>query len=252
VRPRWFLAAVMLPVGTSERDVRALFASTRAALAEIGATLVGGHTEITDAVVRPVVVGQMLGLAEDGHIVETGGARPGDAIVQVGAAPIEAAAVLATEAANRLDDLDATLLRRAREAAVDPGISVVEAALAATGLGACALHDPTEGGIATGLQELAEASGTKIRLDATALLWFEPGRAVCERLGADPWGALASGCLLAAFPADAAEAACHELDERGFTTAVIGTAAAGSGIETGDGTPLARFARDEVARVLAD
>jgi hydrogenase maturation factor len=251
VRPRWFLAAVMLPVGTTEAEVRALFASTREALAEVGASLVGGHTEITAAVVRPVVVGQMLGLAEDGHVVATGGARPGDAIVQVGPAPIEAASVLAAEAADRLRDVDAALLERARESVNDPGVSVVEAALAATALGATALHDPTEGGLATGLQELASASGLQIRMDA-APRWFEPGRVVCERLGADPWGALASGCLLAAFPGESAASACRELHSRGFDAHALGFAAQGSGVDDADGHPLPTFARDEVARVLAD
>jgi hydrogenase maturation factor len=251
VRPRWFLAAVMLPVGTTEADVRALFASTRAALDAVGASLVGGHTEITAAVVRPVVVGQMLGLAEDGHVVATGGARPGDAIVQIGAAPIEAAAVFAAEAADRLGGIDATLLELARESLNDPGVSVVEAALAATALGATALHDPTEGGLATGLQELASASGLRIRLDATPH-WFLPGRVVCERLGADPWGALASGCLLAAFPGESAAAACRTLRSRGFDATALGCATKGSGVDDADGRPLPTFPRDEVARVLAD
>jgi hydrogenase expression/formation protein HypE len=250
VRPRWFLAAVLLPVGTSEDDVRALFASTRAALETVGASLVGGHTEITDAVVRPVVVGQMLGFAEDGHVVATGGARPGDAIVQVGAAPIEAAAVLAAEAGPRLTGLDPALLLRARSAASDPGVSVVEAALAATALGATALHDPTEGGLATGLQELASASGLQIRL-TTAPRWFEPGLAVCERLGADPWGALASGCLLAAFPGEGADAACRALASGGFDASAIGAATSGAGVLRADGSPVPVFPVDEVARVLA-
>jgi hydrogenase maturation factor len=74
VRPRWFLAAVLLPEGTSAKQVRALFRATREALEEIGATLVGGHTEVTAAVTQPVVVGQMLGLSEDGHFVRSGGA----------------------------------------------------------------------------------------------------------------------------------------------------------------------------------
>jgi hydrogenase maturation factor len=252
VRPRWFLAAVLLPDGSSEREVRGIFASTRAALEAVGATLVGGHTEVTDAVARPVVVGQMLGLAEDGHVVRTGGAEPGDAIVQAGAAPIEGAAVLAAEAPERLSGVDAELQRRAREALVDPGISVVEAALLATEIGARALHDPTEGGLATGLHELAEASKLKIRLDGAPVLWFEPGLAVCGALAADPWGTLASGTLLAAFPAERADAACGALAARGVPARAIGTALPGHGVEHGDGRPLPRFDRDEVARVLAE
>jgi hydrogenase maturation factor len=251
VRPRWFLAAVLLPEGTEAAGVRELFESMRAGAAAAGVALVGGHTEVTAAVRQPVVVGQMLGLAEDGRFVPTGGARPGDAIVQAGPAPIEAAAVLAAEARGRLEALDVATLARASAALREPGISVVEAALAAAALGATALHDPTEGGLATGLAELAEASGVHLELDAERVLWFEPGRAVCRALGADPWGALASGALLAAFPADAAAPACEALAKRGIPAHVIGRATAGSGVALRDGTPLPEFARDEVARVLS-
>jgi hydrogenase maturation factor len=250
VRPRWFLAAVLLPVGTRTADVRALFASMRRALEPTGIALVGGHTEVTEAVVQPVVVGQMLGHT-DGRFVATGGARPGDVVVQVGTVPVEGAAVLAAEAGDRLGDLPAALRSRAEQAFREPGISVVAPALAAATLGASALHDPTEGGLATGLHELADASGQGLRVDADAVLWFEPGVAVCEALGADPWGTLASGALLAAFPAERVEAACRALEALGPPVRAIGRVVAGSGVQQTDGRPLRRFERDEVARVLA-
>ncbi len=251
VRPRWFLAAVLLPEGSGEAEVRELFASLRAGAEEAGVTLVGGHTEVTAAVRQPVVVGQMLGLAPDGRIVLTGGARPGDAIVQAGPAPVEAAAVLAAEARDRLDSVDVATLARACGALREPGISVVEAALAASELGASALHDPTEGGLATGLAELAEASGVRIVVDPERVIWFEPGRAVCRALGADPWGALASGALLAAFPPDRAAPACEALARLGIPAHVIGSAQAGAGVVLRDGRALPEFTRDEVTRTLA-
>jgi len=250
VRPRWFLAVVLLPEGALEAEARALFASLAEGVAEAGVALVGGHTEVTSAVNQPVVVGQMLGLAEDHRFVPTGGVRPGDAIVQAGPAPVEAAAVLAGEAGARLAALDVATLARARGALREPGISVVEAALAAAALGATALHDPTEGGLAAGLAELALASGVALSIDAERVLWFEPGRAVCHALGADPWGALASGALLAAFPPELAGAACDALAKRGIPAHAIGRAEAGSGVTFRDGAPLPDFARDEVVRVL--
>ncbi len=251
VRPRWFLAAVLLPEGTSARQVRALFQAMRSALAEVGATLVGGHTEVTDAVTRPVVVGQMLGLSEDGHFVRSGGVRVGDRVLQIGPAPVEGAAVLAREAASRLSGLPDELLARAREGLHQPGISVVEPALLAAELGASALHDPTEGGLAAGLHELAEASGLGLRIDPERVLWFEPGRAVCEALGADPWGTLASGTLLAAFAGSRAADAQARLEARGFAVGSIAQAAPGRGAVRTDGRALPRFEQDEVARVLA-
>jgi hydrogenase maturation factor len=250
VRPRWFTAVVLLPAGTSEAEVRAMFDTMCRTLEALDVALVGGHTEVTEAVVQPVVVGQMFGWS-DGSFVRTGGAMPGDRIVQVGGAPVEAAAVLAAEASNRLGDIDAAVLARAREAIESPGISVVEPALLAAGHGASSLHDPTEGGLAEGLWELAGASGVRIRLDTDAVTWFEPGRIVCEALGASPWGALASGTLLAAFPEASLDGACAALRERGHDANVIGRAELGEGVVAGDGAPLERFPRDEVARVLS-
>jgi hydrogenase maturation factor len=253
VRPRWFLATVMLPLGSNESDVRALFASIAATIREVGATLVGGHTEVTAAVVKPVVVGQMIGLAEDGRFVSTGGVRVGDAIVQVGPAPVEGAAVLAREVADRLTEIqiDPDIVRAAARALDVPGISVVEAALAAAALGASALHDPTEGGIASGLHEMAAASGVALRVHGDRVLWFEPGIAVCRALGADPWSTLASGTLIAAFGPDEAGSAVASLSERGHHAAVVGVAEVGAGVSDSEGRVIEWPPRDEVARILS-
>ena len=144
------------------------------------------------------------------------------------------------------------VLEGARRALLDPGISVVGPALLAAELGASALHDPTEGGLSAGLAELAEASGVALRVDTGRALWFEPGRAVCRALGADPWGTLASGALLAAFPPDRLTAALGALSERGFAARELARAESGHGVRDSAGRTLPRFARDEVARILAE
>ncbi len=251
VRPRWFLAVVLVPPGTTEPVIRDLFATMQGSLLSIGAHLVGGHTEVTQAVARPIVVGQMLGIAESGRFVPTGGLRPGDLVIQVGPVPVEGAAVLAQEAGGRLGGVDPTLLAAARGALDRPGISVVEPALLAAYLGATALHDPTEGGLAGGLHEMAHASGVHILVDQRAVLWFEPGRELCRVIGADPWSTLASGCLLAAFPPERAESALRAFVDRGHLAATIGTAQPGSGVHDAEGHPIPWPERDEVARVLS-
>jgi hydrogenase maturation factor len=250
VRPRWFLATVLFPPGSSASQVRKLFGTIRRSLDDIGAHLVGGHTEVTDAVNRPVVVGQMLGLAENGRYVSTGGVRPGDVVLQVGPVPVEGAAVLATEAADRLGQLDPAVLQAARSALSDPGISVVEAALLAAGDGTVAMHDPTEGGLAAGLHELAAASGVGLVVDRHAVLWFDPGTAVCDALGADPWATLASGCLLAAFPPQRAARALEALT-RHWPAAIIARARPGSGVHDQTGSTIPWPERDDVSRLLS-
>lgn len=251
VRPRWYLAVILLPSGSTEAMVRDVFANMRDGLAHVGASLVGGHTEVTPAVTQPLVVGQFLGIAEDGKFVTTGGMRPRDVLLQVGLAPIEGAAVLGREAADRLTGLDPGVLDEALGALDHPGISVVEPALLAAELGASAMHDPTEGGLAAGLHEMAEASGVRVRVDLSSVLWFAPGRAICDALAADPLATLASGALLAAFPPDRAGPALRALARHGYAASDIGRAVEGSGVCDADGRPLAWPERDEVARLLS-
>ena len=248
-RPRWFLACVLLPEGSTREDVEALFAGMRHALDRVGAVLVGGHTEVTRAVRQPLVVGQMLGIATE-RTVPTGGLRPGDAVVQVGPAPVEGAAVLAQVLpAERLAMVSARVTDAAGAALDTPGISVVEPALAAARAGASALHDPTEGGLSAGLHEMAEASGVAIVLEPKRILWFEPGVELCAVAELDPWGTLASGTLLAGFASDRTDGAVHDLARAGHSVSVIGRAAHGCGVTFTGGAPLTRFERDELSRL---
>jgi hydrogenase expression/formation protein HypE len=249
-RPRWFLAVVLVPPGSAEELVRDLFEGLQAALAEIGAALVGGHTEVTSAVNRPVVIGQMIGIVEKGAIVTTAGFAPGDVVLQVRPAPIEGAAVLAREASDRLGGVDIVVQEEARAALERPGISLVEPALLAVALGAKALHDPTEGGLAGGLHEMATAAGVEILVDRAAVLWFDPGLAVCRALDCDPWSTLASGTLLAAFTAHGAEEAVASFQEHAYAAAVIGSVRHGTGVRDTEQAPLPYPERDEVARLL--
>lgn len=250
-RPRWFLAVFLLPEGTTESDVAGMFDSMREALERLDIVLVGGHTEVTSAVVQPVVTGQMLGFREDGVFIRTGGVSAGDVVLQIGAAPVEGAAVLAHEMKGALGDVDPAVLRQAAGAIQNPGISVVAPALLAATLGVTAMHDPTEGGLSAGLHEMAEASGVALRIDRDAALWYEPGIALCEAVGADPWGMLASGTLLAAFPATLAAQAVREFAGKGYAVSRIAQAEAGMGAAFTDGTALRRYEQDELSRVLA-
>jgi hydrogenase expression/formation protein HypE len=250
-RPRWFLAVVLVPPDSAEGELRELFAVLQATVEVVGATIVGGHTEITTAVTQPVVFGAMLGITERGAIVETAGLVPGDVLLQVRPVPIEGAAVLANEAGERLQGIDGGTVALARAALDDPGISVVEPALLATRLGARALHDPTEGGLLMGLNEMAVAGGVALRVDRNAALWFEPGVAVCQALGADPWSTLASGTLLAGFSEAAVPEAIAAFEASGHAVAALASVEAGQGVIASDGTPLTPRERDEVARVRA-
>jgi hydrogenase maturation factor len=252
--PQWFLAALMLPQDFREDGVAPIFHQLSEACGQLEIALVGGHTEVTSAVTRPILVGCMLGEAPPGGFVTTAGAQPGDVVVLYGAAGVEGTAILAREAAELLGNrgLPDDLIARGREFLFDPGISVVRTALAAAACGVTAMHDPTEGGIATGLAELACASGAGLEVDASEIPVLPTTRAVCECLGLDPLGLIASGSLLATAGTDAAERLLSVAREMKCEAAVIGRVVGqteGLTMVAGrERKPLRQFARDELAR----
>jgi hydrogenase expression/formation protein HypE len=180
--PCWFMATVLLPGSrANEQLAEEIFAQIHTACAAIGVSLVGGHTEITHGLDRPIVVGAMLGEAAHEQLVIPSGARPGDAILLTKGIAVEGTAIMAREKANELREFDAAFLERCRNFLTEPGLSVVRDAAIATSAGRVhAMHDPTEGGLATGLYELAQASGLGLMIEADAVPVYLETQALCR------------------------------------------------------------------------
>jgi hydrogenase maturation factor len=256
-RPRWFFAVLLLPEGrVLASTAEAITADIAATCRALGVSLCGGHTEVTTGLERPVVIGQMLGEVEKDRLLRKDRLEVGDRILLTRGAALEGTAILAREKRDILHSrLDAALLARARALLFDPGISVVEDARTAAAAGRVrAMHDPTEGGIATGLWELARAGARGLRVVAGAIPILPETRAVCDVFGLDPLRLIASGALLiAAAPAEA-PAIVRALETRGTPTVDVGEirpAEEGIRIEvSGRSGPLEPADRDEIARVL--
>ncbi len=254
-RPAWFLATALLPPGAPDALPGAIFDQITAACAGLGIELVGGHTEVTVGIERPIIVGAMLGEAARDEIVTGENIRTGDRVLMTGGVAIEGTALLAREAAAELaaKGVDASLLTRAQAMLFDPGISVVADAQAL-----CAecrprlMHDPTEGGIATALRELAAAANATLRVDPETIRVYDETRAICAALELDPMGLLASGALLAIISAEdeARLASRRNIEDSNWRT--IATVESGPArVILGAGDPATlfpTFARDELAR----
>ena len=256
--PRWLLVTLLLPEGTRSEAVSALFGQLRDACRTLGVSLIGGHTEITHGIERPIAVGAMLGEVAKEDAVLTAGARPGDALVLTKGYAIEGAAILARESADalRAAGLDAGAIARAARLLFDPGISVVrDAAIARAAADIHAMHDPTEGGVATALHELCEAAQVGVVVESAALPLLPECEAVCAALGLDPLGLIASGALLATVAPEHAEPLVSALEREGVPARVIGRVtehAEGMRMRTPSGErELPRFDRDELARFLS-
>jgi hydrogenase maturation factor len=235
-----------------------LFAQLAEACEEMEVTLVGGHTEVTYGLDRPVIAGTMLGEVAKDKLVTTGGARVGDAIVLTKGVPIEGAALIAREREAELiaRGVAPATIRRARRLLRSPGLSVLpEAEIAGELATVHAMHDPTEGGVATALWELAEAAGVGLRIDGDRIIVRPEGQEICRAFGLDPLGTLASGALLLTLaPADAA-IVIHALARESIDCHYIGQVVPReSGVVLVEGArerPLPVFAQDEVTRVFS-
>jgi hydrogenase expression/formation protein HypE len=255
--PRWFLATCLLPEGrTTEAEVTALFAQLGAACERQGVVLVGGHTEVTPGLERPIVVGTMLGEVDKTRLVTTGGARPGDVLVLTKGVPLEGTSIIARARADELRarGYDEAWLARARGTLARLSV-VPEALLAADLVRVHAMHDPTEGGVATALWELADAAGVGLVVEAERIPVLAEGAALCREFGLDPLGTIASGALLLALgPADAG-ILLHALAREGIEAAFIGRVVPREAgvVLTRGGQPgtLPRFEQDEITRLLA-
>src|SRR5438876_2213702 len=259
-RPRWFLATLLLPAGaTTDASVEALFAELHAACEELEVVLVGGHTEITHGLDRPIVAGTMLGEVDKDKLVTTAGARVGDAVVMTKGVPLEGAAIIAREKEAELRErgVSPAVIRRAKGFLKSPGLSVVpEAEIACELATVHAMHDPTEGGIATALVELADAAGVGLRIDRDRIMVLPEGKLLCEAFGLDPLGTIASGALLMTLdPAEAGvviHALARESIDGHFIGQVVDRAQRVRLVEGTKSWPMPTFARDEITRLFKE
>jgi len=256
-KPRWFSACVILPEGATEALAEEIFGSLSSACKELGVSLVGGHTEITHGLDRPLVVGHMLGTVGKDKLITAAGARPGDALILTKGIAIEAVSVIArVREAELVNKFGARFAARCSDYFRDPGISVLKDAETATGAGAVhAMHDPTEGGLSGGLYELAEASGTGIEVIAENIRVLPEAERLLGHLSLDPLGSIASGALLVAAPPADAENIVSALEGEGIGASVIGAFTEEKGVRlvrAGRAEKFPRFAADELTKLFGD
>jgi len=259
--PRWYTVTILLPEGQATEDlVDSIFQQIHQACKKLGISLIGGHTEITHGIDRPILVGQVIGEVQREALITTGGARPGDLIILSKGICIEGTSIIAREKEEDLCSrgISPDLIKRAQRFLFDPGISVVEEARLAFQAGRVnSMHDITEGGLANGLHEVSIAAGVEIEVEKQRVPIYEESCVLCEAFGLDPLGVIASGALLITASPPETEKILEKARQHGVPMAMIGrvqavgspsvTMATPQGCE-----PVPYFGRDEVLKVFRD
>jgi hydrogenase expression/formation protein HypE len=197
LRPRFLLMSLVAPPGTDADAIAALVDQAAEAARTLGVEIVGGHTEISDAVTRFVVNTTAIGFAQGRPLVTASGARDGDALLMTRTAGIEGTAILAADRSGVLASvLSPAELDEARRF-ID-SISVVRDGEICGREGATAMHDATEGGILGAVWELAEASGLGCLVEAGAIPVHPMTRRVAAAFSLDPLRLISSGSMIVA------------------------------------------------------
>ncbi len=207
--PRWFLVTILLPEKrTTTADIERIMKDLRSSCADLGVSLVGGHSEITHGLEHPILSGTMLGEAGKDELVKNGDIREGDLLFMTKAIAIEATSIMALAKREEVIGVfGESFYRRCARFLEDPGISVVrDATRARASARVSGMHDPTEGGILSGAYEMARGSGVGLRLELGRVPVYEETSRLCAHFGISPFSSIASGSLLIAAPASEREA----------------------------------------------
>ena len=262
--PKWLLVTLLLPESTTTAAmVQDIMEQITDACTQFNIALCGGHTEVTPAVTQPIIVGQMMGIVhKDALVTSSGGCVNDDLILTKGLA-IEATAIIARECVEQLmGKYDSILLDQAKNYLTDPGISVLKDAQIAVATGGVhAMHDVTEGGVATAIHELATASNLSTLIYSDKLLnsskmYSDITRTLCEIFELNPLGVISSGALLIASDPDKSEMICQALNDACIDTEIIGKL---TPLNTGKWLahapnkkePLPIFETDEITKIFS-
>lgn len=254
-KPRWFMCDLLLPERSTAATVDKIMKQIDNAAKGVGVAVVGGHSEVTPGLKRPIVIGYMVGVVSRKRYVTSHAARAQDQIIMTKTVGIEGTAVLAADFAHKLRPrISAESLRRAKS--LRTLISVVDDALIARRAGGVrAMHDPTEGGLLQGVWELAEASKVGFVIHESDIAIRPETRQICAALRVDPLRLMSSGCLLIAADRRKSGGILRNLRKHGIPANVIGTVTPGSrgrklfGVD-GSVKDISPSERDELYRVI--
>lgn len=223
--PVGILTCVILPPRTREKKLREIMEEIVIASNKLHIEVIGGHTEVSDAVNRPVITVTGVGKVKKGQLVSTGGLQPGDELVMTKWAGLEGTSIIAAE---KQEELEKRLPKQILEAALElrEYISVVPEAAVAVKTGVTAMHDVTEGGIFGALWEIGEASGVGIVADLKKIPIRQETIEICECFDINPYMLISSGSML--IGTDKGNLLVEKLAKQGIPAAVIGRATEGN------------------------
>jgi hydrogenase maturation factor len=222
VAPAFFLSCILLPENADRKTVETISIQMDEAANQLNMAIVGGHCEVTPGLSNPIVVGCTMGVTDKGNYVTAGGAKTGDKIILTKSIGIEGTAILASDKEKLLKKtINPSVVESAKK--FFNQISVAKEAILAfkTG-GANAMHDPTEGGLAGGIHEMADASNLGVKIVEKEICIRQETLEICRFFKIDPLQLISSGALLISAKPEFADKIVDRLEQKKIHASIIG------------------------------
>ena len=221
VTPRWILDILFLPEEKGRETLKKITYQLDTESRKLKVAIVGGHSEYVPGLERPYVALTAIGIAKKNQWRRTGGAKIGDAILLTKSAGLEVSGIIATEFAAYLRKRGVTTTILKKLARNLDKISVVKEAMLVRNK-AHALHDPTEGGVLAGVQEIAISSRKDVEIWEDKIPIKKEVQKISRIMGINPLKCFSSGALLVVLPQSAVKRILQKLKKHHIPVTVIG------------------------------
>jgi len=212
-------------INTDEDLIETIFRNIHDTCKSLGITVIGGHTEITAALDRPIVIGSLLGEVDKEKLVLSSGAKEDDIIILTKGIFIEGTSIIAREKEDFLKEkgYGNQFIEKCKNYLYDPGISIFkEAVVSNDNFTVTSMHDLTEGGLFNGLAEIAIASNLGLLIKKEQINVLPEPLELSKIFNIDPCSTISSGSLLISINPKFVEDLINLLAKNGIASEAVG------------------------------
>lgn len=219
VEPVGILVTILAPEGSTLDDINNIMKQVDDETKKLNLEILGGHTEVTNAVNRMVISCTAIGKGNKGTAVATSGAKQGDDIVVTKYLCLEGTSIIVNDHEKELGSLlSKEEIKEAKS--YMKSVSVLREGMICGKFGVNSMHDITEGGMLGGIWEIAKASNTGFRIYKDKMPVTKVTEKICSAYGIDPLRLISSGSMLVTV--EDGTALVRKLEDDGIKACVVG------------------------------
>ena len=221
IEPLGIMLAIMVPKGTTAAQIKEIMSQASEEAAKLKVEIIGGHTEITDAVNKPIIVSTAIGKGKKANAMIKEGPKGGDALLMTKTAGLEGTGIIASEKEEELKKvLTDEEIMIAKDLLHD--LSVVTEGVIAGKIGVSAMHDVTEGGILGAIWEICECANLGVDVDGSKIPVEDVTVKICNHYDIDYLKLISSGSMVIAVSQSKKENLIEEIKKRNIEVTEVG------------------------------